>query len=150
MTINMRTRLLSLVLCMALLAAAALSLTGCQAAVPVPPAHPAEGSAAADGASVGEGNTQFSLIVSDLSGAQTHITVHTDEKTVGAALLALGLIAGDEGPYGLYIKTVNGVTADYDRDGVYWAFYVGDEYATSGVEQTQIVPGECYALRVSR
>ena len=41
-------------------------------------------------------------------------TIHTDAETVGQALLDLGLIAGEESQYGLYIKQVNGMTADYD------------------------------------
>ena len=41
-------------------------------------------------------------------------TVKTDKDTVGAALLEHGLIAGDESQYGLYVKVVNGITADYD------------------------------------
>ena len=35
-------------------------------------------------------------------------------------LLSLDLIAGDEGEYGLYVKTVNGITADYETDGMYF------------------------------
>ena len=46
------------------------------------------------------------------------------------------------------MKTVNGITADYDTDGVYWAFYVNDEYATSGVDVTEITEGDSYALKV--
>ena len=55
------------------------------------------------------------------------LEIHTDQETVGAALLELGLIAGEESEYGLFIKTVNGLTADYDTDGVYWAFYIDGE-----------------------
>ena len=51
-------------------------------------------------------------------------TVKTDKDTVGAALLEHDLIAGEESQYGLYVKTVNGMTADYDVDGSYWAFYI--------------------------
>ena len=54
-------------------------------------------------------------------------TLKTDEKTVGAALIEHGLIDGDEGPYGLYVKVVNGMTADYDVDKSYWSFYINGE-----------------------
>ena len=67
---------------------------------------------------------------------------------VGEALQELNLIDGEEGEYGLFVKTVNGITADYDTDGVYWAFYVNGEYATSGVDVTQITEGDSYALKV--
>lgn len=73
-------------------------------------------------------------------------TVKTDEATVGAALLANGLIEGEDGAYGLYIKKVNGITADFDVDQSYWAFYENGEYAMSGVDQTEIKEGVTYQL----
>ncbi len=73
-------------------------------------------------------------------------TVHTDADTVGAALLEHELIAGDEGPFGLYVKAVNGVVADYDTDGSYWAFYINGEYAVTGVDTTKITEGDTYQL----
>lgn len=73
-------------------------------------------------------------------------TVKTDADTVGAALLEHNLIAGDEGEYGLYVKTVNGILADYDVDQTYWAFNIGGEYAMTGVDQTEITEGVVYQL----
>lgn len=77
-------------------------------------------------------------------------TVKTDAETVGAALLENNLIAGDESEYGLYVKKVNGITADYDVDQSYWAFYVGDAYATAGVDATAIDESVKYALVYSK
>ncbi len=77
-------------------------------------------------------------------------TVKTDKTTVGAALLEHNLIAGEEGPYGLYIKVVNGITADYDIDRSYWAFYIDGEYAMSGVDTTEITEGAVYQLVYTR
>lgn len=73
-------------------------------------------------------------------------TLKTDKKTVGDALLEHDLIAGEEGDYGLYVKTVNGIVADYDVDQTYWAFYVDGEYATTGVDTTEIAEGVTYRL----
>jgi len=73
-------------------------------------------------------------------------TVKTDADTVGAALLEHKLIAGDQGDYGLYVKVVNGITADYDKDQTYWAFYVDGEYAMTGVDATAIDEGVTYQL----
>ncbi len=73
-------------------------------------------------------------------------TVKTDKTTVGAALLEHGLIAGDDSEYGLYVKTVNGITADYDVDKSYWAFYINDEYAMTGVDSTEITEGATYSF----
>ncbi len=77
-------------------------------------------------------------------------TVKTDAETVGAALLDEKLIAGEDSTYGLYVKTVNGITADYDTDKAYWAFYVDGQYAMSGVDTTTIDESVVYGLVYSR
>jgi hypothetical protein len=77
----------------------------------------------------------------------TKYEVHTNETTVGAALIGLELISGDMGEYGLYVKTVNGVTLDWDTHGKYWALYIGEEYALTGVDQVEIVPGTTYTFQ---
>ena len=99
---------------------------------------------------LGEGSKTFEFSVVDLEGNETWFEIHTDEETVGAALMALDLLVGEEGPYGLYVKTVNGITADYDKDKVYWAFYVNDEYGMTGVDMTEIEEGTVYSFRVSK
>ena len=73
-------------------------------------------------------------------------TIHTDKKTVGEALLEHKLIDGDEGPYGLYVKVVNGITADFDEDQTYWAFYIDGELAMTGVDMTDIDESAAYRL----
>lgn len=99
---------------------------------------------------MGEGQTVFDFSVTDKNGNETKFEIHTDKTTVGEALVELGLIKGDEGQYGLYVKNVNGITADYDVDGTYWAFYVNGEYASSGVDTTTITAGESYSFKVEK
>ena len=103
--------------------------------------------AVADGATVGEGKTAFTVEVVQLDGTSIKFTVNTDKATVGEALLDLGIVAGDTTEYGLYVKTVNGVTLDYDADGAYWAFYINGEYASTGVDATNIEAGATYTLK---
>ncbi len=73
-------------------------------------------------------------------------TIHTDKTILGDALIEHGLIDGEQGPYGLYVKSVNGIVADYDVDKTYWAFYIGGEYAMTGVDGTEITDGAHYEL----
>ena len=73
-------------------------------------------------------------------------TIKTDKEILGDALLDYGLIDGEEGPYGLYIKKVNGIIADYDIDQSYWGFYKGGEYMMSGIDSTVFADGESYEL----
>lgn len=74
------------------------------------------------------------------------LTINTDCATLGEALMEHGLVEGQMGEFGLYIKKVNGITADYDVDQTYWGFYRGGEYMMSGVDTTEILSGECYEL----
>lgn len=106
------------------------------------------GSAYTEGTTVGEGENQFAFEVVLEDGSTTLYHVMTDQTTVGAALMELGLIEGDDSEYGLFVKTVNDVTLDFEADGKYWAFYVDGEYATTGVDATDIVPGGTYAFKV--
>ena len=77
-------------------------------------------------------------------------TVKTDAATLGEALLAHNLIAGDQGDFGLYVKVVNGITADYDVDQSYWGFSKNGEYMMTGVDGTAIADGEVYELTYTK
>lgn len=99
---------------------------------------------------VGEGKLSFHFTVVDDHSVTSYYNVRTDESTVGAALLKLDMIAGEDGDYGLYVKEVNGITADYDKDRAYWGFFVNDDYASSGVDTTEIKEGEVYSLRYTK
>lgn len=99
---------------------------------------------------LGEGNTSFNFTVTDKDGKETKFEIHTDKTTVGEALLEQKLIEGEDSQYGLYVKSVNGISADYDKDGVYWAFYVNGEYAQSGADSTNIKDGDTYSFKVEK
>ena len=141
---------LSFILCIALIAAIALTAVGCTTAKDGDTVTTAGQEAPATLTVKGEGATVFYFNVVDKDGAETKFEIHTDKTVVGDALLELGLIEGEEGDYGLYIKKVNGITADYETDGTYWAFYVGDEYGMTGVDMTNIEAGATYAFKVSK
>ncbi len=99
---------------------------------------------------LGEGAHAFMFTVVDGEGKEMHFAINTDKETVGEALLELELIKGEPGAYGLYVKEVYGITADYEVNQTYWAFYVNDEYATSGVDTTAIEEGASYAFKVEK
>lgn len=92
----------------------------------------------------------FTLTVVDIEGNQTVFELSSDKKFLGDALLEEEIIKGEEGPYGLYIKEVNGISAVYEVDGTYWAFYIGSEYAMTGVDATEITDGASYTLKVEK
>lgn len=77
-------------------------------------------------------------------------TLHTDAKTVGEALIENSLVSGDEGAYGIYIKEVNGIVADYDKDQTYWSFNKDGKPMPTGVDQAEFADGEQFELVYSK
>ncbi len=153
------------VLCLMVIALMAAGMVGCGSKVPqasvnqeaeaVQESEAAqealpEGESSSDVTVLGEGAKQFSFTVVDKEGQETNFEIHTDKEIVGEALLELGLIAGEDGQYGLYVKEVNGITADYDVDQTYWAFYTNGEYAAAGVDTTPIEEGTSYSFKVEK
>lgn len=146
---------LSLVLCIVLIAAMALFTTGCSDTQNDTNSEnetvASQVSSVSDDITVmGEGEKQFYFNVVDIDSNETKFDIRTNKETVGDALLELELIAGDDGDYGLYVKTVNGITADYDTNKTYWAFYVDGEYASAGVDTTEITDGMTYSFKVEK
>ena len=93
----------------------------------------------------GKGEKTVTVVVKAEDESVT-FTVNTDKDTLGDALLEHDLIDGEEGQFGLYIKVVNGITADYDVDKSYWGFYSNGEYMMTGVDGTAIEGGETFEL----
>ena len=116
------------------------SLVSCGA-----PEDPWETATHLEDAAFGEGATTVQVEVKAKDKSVT-FTIKTDKKTLGDALLEHDLIAGEEGAYGLYVKVVNGITADYDVDQSCWGFYKNGEYMMTGVDATEIANGEHYEL----
>ncbi|MBE6573466.1 MAG: DUF4430 domain-containing protein [Ruminococcaceae bacterium] len=99
---------------------------------------------------LGEGEKDFKFSATDIEGNVLRYHIYTDAETVGEALMEHGLIEGEEGQYGLYVKTVCGVTADYDIDQTYWMFCINGEQALTGVDMTEIENGTTYNFIVSK
>ena len=92
----------------------------------------------------------FKVIVTDLEGNETTFEYTSDAASVGDALVAEGLVEGHEASYGLYIDSVNGIAADWDKDQTYWAFYINGEYATTGIGETAITADTTYNLTLTK
>lgn len=150
---NFKKRITSWFLCMMLVVAMAFTTVGCNTKKQNSNQQPVTEAPVSEETStniLGEGQTTFLFTVVDKDGNETNFEIHTDKTIVGEALLDVDLIAGDESEFGLYVKTVNGITADYDVDKTYWAFYVNDEYAMSGVDTTTIEEGSSYSFKVEK
>ena len=123
-----KTKLLSLLLALVLL----VSVLAC--------AKPA--ATATDAASK---SIKFTAIYDDVN---KEFNITTTETMLGAALLNEGLIAGDESEYGLYVKTVDGRTAD-DANQEWWCLTKGGEMCMTGVDSTEIADGDAYEFTLT-
>ena len=145
---NTLKRVLSVVVLLMLVAALALGMTACTNDTVGETSS--NSSAQSQPQKVGEGATEFAFSVTDKQGATKEFIVCTDKTTVGDALLEVGLIEGEDSAYGLFVKKVDGIVADYDIDKTYWAFYVDGQYASSGVDTTEIVTTNKYSFKVEK
>ena len=92
-----------------------------------------------------EGGKSFTVVVVHSEGEPKEFTYSTDAEFLGAFLYEKGLLVADENNPGMF-HTVDGEKADWDANQSYWAFYVGEEYATQGIETTPITDGAVYKL----
>jgi len=128
---NSMRKVLCVMLCIVLIAALALTFSACGSKQETTPSE----------------IISYSVVTVDLEGTETTFDITTDKKLVGEELLVQGIISGEQGDYGLYVKTVNGITLDWDKDGKYWAFYINGEYAVTGVDMTEAENGATYMLK---
>lgn len=134
-----RKKILSVISLFVLLAVTALSVISCGQNNQTP--TDTEPVSAEQNATV-----TITVQVTDNEGKTTDYEIATQETTLRGALEQEKLVEGEESEYGLYIKTVAGVTADYDTDGSYWALYQGDEYLMTSADTTPIADGDLFKI----
>ena len=71
----------------------------------------------------------------------------TEAEYLADLLLEKELVTGYASEeYGFTIESVDGVTADWNVDGAYWALYEGEEYATSSAAGIVLLDSGVYRL----
>ena len=74
------------------------------------------------------------------------VVLRTAAEHLGVALREQeGLVSGEEGAYGLYIRTVDGETAS-DEDRTWWCITRDGEELPTSADSTVIADGEQYGL----
>ena len=87
-----------------------------------------------------------SVVFEDASVKEHEIT--TQQEYLRGALEEQGLVEGDESEYGLFIKTVDGVTADESKQQWWCITKIGEQVNTS-VDQTPIADGDRFELTLT-
>lgn len=92
-----------------------------------------------------EGSKEITVTVVHADQSEKDFTYNTDAEYLGEVLLDEGLIAGEDGDYGLFVKTVDGETVD-DSKQQWWCLTKDGESVNTGVDLTPIADGEQYEL----
>ncbi len=141
--------ILSLLLVMALTAATALTFGSCDKPDVGDPSGTTTNTAldsVSDSQETPKAEKTITVTVTDDKGEDTVFTITTTAEFLRGALEQEKLVQGDESEYGLYVKVVNGIEADYDKNGAYWGFFKGGEYLPSGVDTTPIADGDAFEI----
>lgn len=96
-----------------------------------------------------QGSKDLTVTVVDSEGKEQHYQVKTDAQYLRQALEEIdGLkLEGTEGDYGIYVDAVNGIRADYEKDGAYWAFYVNGEYCNYAIEEQPVYDQDTFTIK---
>ncbi|MCR4588161.1 MAG: DUF4430 domain-containing protein [Lachnospiraceae bacterium] len=98
-----------------------------------------------------EGTKAYTVEVKDKDGNVTSYTGKTDQEFLRGLMDELAAsqdfaYTGSDGDYGLYIESINGITADYNTDGAYWSIYVNGEYGMYGADQQPVADGDTFTF----
>ena len=97
-----------------------------------------------------QGIKSYTVTVVHSDGSEKVFEYRTDAEYLADALVAEGLIAGEDSEFGLTVITVDGEDAVWDTDSAYWALYIGQEYANTGVSSTPVNDGDSFKLEYTK
>ena len=76
--------------------------------------------------------------------------ITTKADNLGDALLESGRVKGDMDTFGLYIKEVDGLRADFELDGAYWSVSKDGKMLVTGASDTPISDGDKFELTYTK
>lgn len=91
-------------------------------------------------------NKNIKIQVVNRDGSVQNYCVSTDKAVLGEVIKEVtGLaVEGDITATGLFVKSINGIYADYAVDQTYWALYVNDQYGQVGIDSQSVNDGDVY------
>lgn len=94
------------------------------------------------------GAKALGLTVAYADGSTDEFHFSTDAEFLRAALEEQQLVEGDESEYGLFVKTVNGVTVDESQQQ-WWCLTKDGAEVMTGVDSTPIADGDHFELTLT-
>ena len=97
------------------------------------------------------GAKEYTLEVVDNEGNSKVYTARTDAEYLRGAMDELAeaedfSYSGEDSQYGIMIQTVNGVTADYNKDNAWWGIYVNGNLGEYGADSQPVNDGDSFVL----
>lgn len=98
----------------------------------------------------GRGTDDLIHIQAEVIAGDSSVTfdIDTKEQFLRGALEQENLIEGEESSFGLFVITVNGVTADSSKEE-WWAITKSGEFLDTGVDSTPIADGDHFELTLT-
>ena len=94
------------------------------------------------------GDKTITFEVIDADGTSESFTINTNAEYLRGALEEQDLVSGTESEYGLYVLTVNGITAD-EANHEFWSFSKDGQMLNTGVDLTPIADGDKFEATLS-
>lgn len=94
------------------------------------------------------GDKSIQVLVVHADGQTRSFTLNTQQAYLGPALVEGGVVEDNQGPYGLYILTADGETADESAQE-WWKVTKGGEMVNTGADATPIADGDRYELTLT-
>lgn len=95
------------------------------------------------------GEKHITVEVIDAEGNSTVFEYDTDEEYLRGVLEPAGLIEGSDSEWGMFVTTVNGITADWDTKQEWWCITQDGEMTPNGVDQTPVNDGDHFEFTLT-
>ena len=89
------------------------------------------------------------ITVSVIANETQNFEFETEKEYLGEVLKENKFIEGEEGQYGLFIKSVNGIKAD-EKEEEWWCLTKDNENIMTGVDKTKISDGDKFELTLKK
>ena len=93
------------------------------------------------------GEKEISVTVIHADGSRRVFDIKTESTALAEPLVKEGIISGEEGPYGLYILSADGETAD-EKLQQWWCVSKSGVQASTGVSEIMIENGDSYEIEL--
>ena len=94
------------------------------------------------------GNKTITVKVIQSDKSENIYTIKTNAEFLGEALIDENLIEGTNSDFGLFVTTVEGITAN-DANEEWWCFTKGGEDLFTGADTTPIADGDIFEITLT-